>query len=185
VNGWAFSPLARTDFPLLARWLHEPHVARWWADDASPAGLEADYGGCMDGTEPAEVFIALRDEAPAGLAQRLAWADYPEYLAEVRPLLAMPPAAWSIDYLIGSPRDIGRGLGTAMLRAFTAQLWADQPGATAIVVPVHEENIASWRALEKCGYLRVASGMLRPDNPRDSWRHVVYRRDRPADARSA
>ncbi|TWO71046.1 acetyltransferase [Caenimonas sedimenti] len=185
MNGWTFRPLQRADFPLLSRWLQEPHVARWWADDVSLAGIEADYGGCIDGTEPADVFIALLDGVPTGLAQRLAWTAYPQYLEDVRPLLSMPASAWSIDYLIGSPRDTGRGLGTAMLHAFTDLLWRDRPAANAVVVPVHEENVASWRALEKCGYLLVASGDLAPDNPQDSPRHVIYRIDRPAVARSA
>ena len=29
-------PLQRADFPLLARWLAEPLVARWWAHETTP-----------------------------------------------------------------------------------------------------------------------------------------------------
>jgi aminoglycoside 6'-N-acetyltransferase len=68
MNGYSFRPIARSDFAMLSGWLSQPHVARWWADDASPEGVEADYGAVIDGTEPREVFIARRDGSTIGLA---------------------------------------------------------------------------------------------------------------------
>ncbi len=71
---FTFTPLRRCDFSLLSEWLSTPHVARWWDDDPSLAAIEADYGGCVDGTETAEVFIAHCDGAEAclgHLARRL------------------------------------------------------------------------------------------------------------------
>jgi aminoglycoside 6'-N-acetyltransferase len=50
-----------------------------------------------------------------------------------------------------------------------------------VIVPVHADNIASWRTLEKAGLTRVAHGELDPDNPIDDRRHYIYRVDRPAD----
>ena len=47
-----FRRLTRDDFGLLARWLAEPHVHRWWFHD--PAAVERDFGPVADGTEPAE-----------------------------------------------------------------------------------------------------------------------------------
>ena len=46
------------------------------------------------------------------------------------------------------------------------------------LVPVHADNRASWRALERAGFTRVAEGDLEPDNPQDTRDHVVYRRRR-------
>ncbi len=46
------------------------HVTRWWNDGPSLAAIEADYGGVVDGTEPAAAFIAYRDAVPIGLIQR-------------------------------------------------------------------------------------------------------------------
>lgn len=178
-GAWTFRALARSDFALLAHWLQQPHVARWWADDATPAGLEADYGPVIDGTEPCDVFIALREGAPVGLIQRLRWTAYPDYVREVEALLALPAGAWSIDYLVGEGHHTGRGWGRAMIAAFAARMWADEPEATCIVVPVHADNHASWRVLEAVGFRRVASGALTPDNPVDSTDHCVYRLDCP------
>lgn len=176
--GFEFRPLARADFALLAHWLAQPHVQRWWADDASPEGIEAGYGGTIDGTEPCEVFIALYQGAPAGLIQRLGLDAYPQYLADLAPILPVPPNAWSIDYLVGEAGSTGRGLGTEMIEAFTRRLWSDVPQASALIVPMHAENRWSWRALERAGYHRAASGLLEPDNPADSREHYVYRLDR-------
>jgi hypothetical protein len=41
-------------------------------------------------------------------------------------------------------------------------------------------NGASWRALERAGFHRVAEGELTPDNAADPPDHVVYRLTRPA-----
>jgi hypothetical protein len=49
-----------------------------------------------------------------------------------------------------------------------------------VIVAVHADNAASWRALEKAGLTRVGSGEIAPDNPIDDRRHHVYRIDRPA-----
>jgi aminoglycoside 6'-N-acetyltransferase len=57
--------------------------------------------------------------------------------------------------------------------------WDDHPDAGCIIVPVVAANRASWRALEKAGLRRVATGELTPDNPVDDRLHHVYRVDRP------
>jgi aminoglycoside 6'-N-acetyltransferase len=33
-----------SDLPMLARWLAEPQVARWWNHDCSLEGVERDFG---------------------------------------------------------------------------------------------------------------------------------------------
>ncbi len=48
-------------------------------------------------------------------------------------------------------------------------------------MPVAAGNRASWRALERAGFTRIAAGPLPPDNPIDPPDHVVYRLMRPAE----
>ena len=170
-----FRPLRREDFPTLARWLAEPLVARWWDDDAWPEALERDFGPCIDGREPTEVFVVSADGEEFGLIQRYPVAAYPEDLAELAEVLPVPPGALSIDYFIGEPGHRGRGLGAAMIAAFVAQTWEAAPGAGEVLVPVAAGNTGSWRALERAGFTRAAEGELEPDNPRDPRDHVVYR----------
>ena len=182
MSNYSFRPIARSDFELLGGWLLQPHVLRWWADDASPEGVEADYGPCVDGVEASEVFIAHRDSAVFGLVQRLRLDAYPQYLAEIAAIVPVPPCTWSVDYLVGDPAHTGRGWGTELVAAFTHRLWHDDVSARAVVVPVHAANRFSWRALERAGYVRIATGLLEPDNPADHRNHFLYRIDRPSDS---
>jgi aminoglycoside 6'-N-acetyltransferase len=175
-----FRRVGRHDFPLLAQWLAHPHVARWWCHDFSPEGVERDFGASADGTEPSEDWFALLHGRPVGLVQRCRVADYPEYAAEFAQHIEVPPGAVTLDYLVGEPDDTGRGLGTAMVRAMVERTWADYPDTPAIVVAVVAANRPSWRALEKAGFRRIASGDLTPDNPVDDPLHYIYRIDRPA-----
>ena len=72
------------DFPLLARWLAAPHVARWWDDETSVEAVERDFGPSARREEPNEDCLAFLDGAPLGLVQRSFWHDYPEHAQEPR-----------------------------------------------------------------------------------------------------
>ncbi len=175
----SFERLSRAHFPMLGRWLAEPHVARWWAHDPSPAAVESDFGDVVDGLEPAEDHLVLADGVPVGILQYCRFHDYPEYVDDMAPVYPVSDGMASIDYLIGDPDRVGRGLGTAMIAAFVDRVWAQEPGVSSIVVPVHAANVASWRALMAAGFRAVAEGDITPDNPIDDRAHVILRIDRP------
>jgi aminoglycoside 6'-N-acetyltransferase len=174
-----FQPLRREDFPLLAHWLAEPLVHRWWNDESTLEAVERDYGPCVDGTEPAEVFVAHVDGRPVGLVQRYEISAYPEDGAELLALCPGTPGAFSVDYLIGDAAARGSGLAARMIAEFVELSWARHPDAAEVVVPVAAGNRASWRSLERAGFTRIAEGELTPDNPVDPRDHVVYRLARP------
>lgn len=174
-------PLRRTDFPLLARWLAEPLVARWWAHDPSPEALERDFGPSLDGRDRCVLLVVVADGRDVGLVQHYPLDDEPAHRTELAPLLAVPAGAVSLDYLLGEPSARGRGLGAEAVAAALADAWARHPGSRDAVVPVHADNRASWRALERAGFTRVAAGELTPDNPADSREHLVLARRRPGE----
>jgi aminoglycoside 6'-N-acetyltransferase len=172
-----FEPLRRAGFGLVASWLTEPVVARWWYHDSSVDGVERDFGPAVDGVEPTEIFLATIDGTPFGLIQRYLISSYPEYHVELNAVYDVPPMALSIDYLIGEPSRRGGGLGAAMIADFVRASWPVFPDTNAVVVAVCVGNTASWRALERAGFRRVATGDLKPDNPIDPADHYVYRLD--------
>ncbi|GLW09743.1 aminoglycoside N(6')-acetyltransferase [Microtetraspora sp. NBRC 13810] len=170
--------LKERDFPLLKAWLEQPHVARWWNHETSPEAVARDFGPSARGERPSEDLLVLLDGRPLGLVQRVMLADAPHSVAELAAVLPVPEGAVGIDYLIGEPEQVGRGLGPAMIRALVERTWTDLPSATCVMVPVSAANRASWRALEKAGLRRVAEGEMEPDNPIDGPVHYVYRIDR-------
>ncbi|WP_285592433.1 GNAT family N-acetyltransferase [Actinomycetospora sp. NBRC 106378] len=175
-----FRRVARDDFPLIGRWLAEPHVARWWAHDPSPAAVERDFGRTLRGEEPAEDLVADLDGRPLGLCQRSFWHAYPEEVAEYAGQIDVPTDAMTIDYLVGDPAEVGHGIGTALIRDLAADTFVTHPDAGCLLVPVATGNRASSRALEKAGFRFVGAALASPDNPVDPPDHRVYRLDRSA-----
>lgn len=169
------------DFPLLGRWLAQPHVARWWNHDTAPEAVERDFIASARREEQNEDFLALLDDEPVGLVQRSRLADYPEYLTEFEAIVPVPAGTATLDYFIGDPERVGQGLGPRLIAAMVARTWPDYPDTPAILVAVVAANRASWRALEKAGAVRVGTGEMEPDNPIDAPTHHVYRFDRPTD----
>lgn len=54
-----FHPLRREDLPLMHRWLHEPHVRRWWhaAVPMTPEWVEAKYTPRIEGASTTHCFV--------------------------------------------------------------------------------------------------------------------------------
>jgi aminoglycoside 6'-N-acetyltransferase len=168
-------PATRADFPMIAGWLGQPHVARWWVHPPSVEFVEEYYGPAIDGTDPTELFIVEVDGRAAGLIQRYRHDDNPEWDAAVG-----VPSAAGIDYLIGEPDLVGRGIGTAAIAAFVPMVFARYPDLDRVVAVPQQANVGSWRILEKAGFRRVWAGTLDSDDPSDSGPSYVYAIDRPA-----
>jgi aminoglycoside 6'-N-acetyltransferase len=175
----ALRQMQREDLPLLAGWLQQPHVSEWWRDE--PRGLpdvEAKYGPCIDGSDPTELFVVESDGRPVGMAQCYRIADEPEWSRVFDEIVDVSAAA-GIDYLIGEPDAVGRGVGSATVAAMVALVY-DRLPATSIVVTVQQSNVASWRALERAGFRRVWAGELDSPDPSDAGPEYVYLIDKDA-----
>lgn len=134
--------LTAEDLPLLATWLQEPQVLRWWNHDTSAEAVERDFGPSVRGKEPGEDLLVLLDGRPVGLLQRSVIADYPQDLAEFSALVDVPDGAVELDYLIGPAGLRGRGLGTRMIAAAVEDTWSAHPAAPAVLVAVVAANPA-------------------------------------------
>lgn len=88
---------------MLFGWLLQPHVAAWWRDvPVDLAAVEAEYGPCIDGDGPTELFVATCDGRPTGMIQRYLIADEPDWTAALAEPVDISNAV-GIDYLIGVP----------------------------------------------------------------------------------
>lgn len=174
-----FRRMTRADFERLATWLAEPHVHRWWHHEFTAEAVERDFGPTVDGDDPSRDYIVDLDGAPIGVIQWMRYADFPDDEAELTTVIPLPADARCVDYFIGDPALVGRGIGSAVIAAFVTHVWATDDEASCIVVPVCSANVASWRALQKAGFCTVARGDLEPDNPIDDPKHEILRLDRP------
>ena len=147
----SFRRLVDDDLPMLHRWLNEPGVVRWWeGDDVSWDGVVATYGS--GSTDPTEHWIAVVDGVDVGWIQCYSMVDEPDE-ALLWCALGIDETAAGVDYLIGEAANRGRGVGSAMLAAFVADVvFALHPDWTQAAAAPLEANRASWGALERAGF---------------------------------
>lgn len=164
----SFRALDRSDFPLLQRWLSEPHVDAWWHEPFDLPRLEQKYGPRIDGIEPTHVFIIEHEDQPIGWIQWYRWSDYPEHAAQLK---AEPEAA-GIDLSIGEASSIGRGLGSSAIRDFVFSVVSVESGITAVVTDPEERNGRSIHAFEKAGFIPIRTVQVRGENVRRRVMHL-------------
>jgi aminoglycoside 6'-N-acetyltransferase len=165
--------ITEADLPAVEAWLALPHVARWWTPDATPEAETAKYRERIrqetgqretgqrgkdheeragQGREPAtHMLMVIVDGMPVGWCQWYLWADYP---AEAEAIGARDGEI-GIDYAIGDPAQIGRGIGSTLIATLVAEARRRHPGAGILTTP-EAANIASRRVLEKNGFRLVA-----------------------------
>jgi aminoglycoside 6'-N-acetyltransferase len=165
---------------LLVEWFGRPHVAVWWREAADLDAVETAYGPMVDGSDPTEGFIALRQGAqPIAFIQRYRLDDNRQWQESVAVGVGHLTGA-GIDYLIGDDAQTGQGLGRQMIADFVDLTWTRYPDISDVVVAVQQENVASWKALEGAGFGRVWAGTLASEDPSDQGPSYLYRLARPA-----
>ena len=165
-----FRPLTAGDLPLLHDWLARPHVVAWWGAPPSLAEVEADYAPALVGAIPHWCYLAYRGEQPVGFVQAYApvafhhegwWLDEHD------------PGVRGIDQFLADADQLGCGLGTVMVRAFVARLFAD-PAVSRVQTDPAPENGRAIRCYEKAGF-HAAGEVDTPDG-----RALLMYVDRPA-----
>jgi RimJ/RimL family protein N-acetyltransferase len=163
-------PLARDDFSLLQRWLTTAHVQTWWrGEPATPDDIAHKYGPRVDGLAPTRVFVIQTAGHPVGIIQCYRHTDHPDWNRAV----GIHPAA-GIDYLIGEPDQLGRGIGSTAIASFTQHVFALYPEIDTIVAAPQADNHASRRALEKAGFALHGERHLDSDDPSDTGPSAIY-----------
>jgi aminoglycoside 6'-N-acetyltransferase len=170
----SFRPLRRADFPTLARWQASPHVARWWRDPADLATITSKYTPNVEGRDPTEVFVIQVDGSAVGIIQRYLIADYPDWAA----VIGFGDAV-GIDYYLGAGELTGKGIGSRAIARFAGETLARYPEVPLVVAAPQQDNVASWRALEKAGFERLWAGQPDSDDPSDAGPAYVYGLRRP------
>lgn len=156
-----FQSLTNAHFPLLLRWLEEPHVKVWWDHNIqwNMQKIEAKYGEYVDGFKTINLMgesvkkaihahIIEYDDQSIGYIQYYDHHDFlpePAYMAE-----ELPKSLARIDWYIGERNFTGRGIGSQALRVFL-ELYVFEH-FEAVLVEVDKTNQAAIRAYEKAGF---------------------------------
>ena len=148
---YAFQPMTADDMPVVQRWLAEPHVAEWWHD---PETLEF-VGSDLDHPDLAQ-FIVSADGRPFAYLQCYQIGDWHVGFGP------QPSGTRGLDQFIGEADMLGRGHGSAFIRAFIDRLFAR--GVPRMVLDPRPDNPRAIRAYEKAGFEKA--GMVdTPDGP--------------------
>jgi aminoglycoside 6'-N-acetyltransferase len=168
-------PLTADDLPLVTRWLREPHVARWYLAGSSAAQEADDLRRSVAGNQGVRALMVLRDDEPIGWCQWYFCGDDPDWAQE----MGAGPGDVGVDYAIGDPGSVGRGLGTALVDALVVRVRAEHPHV-ALVSDPDARNVASRRVLEKNGFRLVEVKALASEPTDDPM--AIYRLEAPAGA---
>jgi aminoglycoside 6'-N-acetyltransferase len=142
--------MTREDFPTARRWLEIAEVRRWWTDPDGAASLDEE-----DLADPnLSMWIVSHEDRPFAYLQ-----DYDPHAWPDHPFGFLPPGARGIDQFIGEPDMLGRGHGSAFIRAYVDRLFA--AGAPAVGTDPDPANARAIRAYEKAGF----TGLETRDTP--------------------
>jgi aminoglycoside 6'-N-acetyltransferase len=141
--------VTRGDLDLLASWLREPHVARWWGDPTK-ALAEIDAALTDPSTQP--MIVELQGEPIAYLQQ------YDPHMEKSHPYRDQPRGTLGLDLTIGRSELVGVGHGSAMLRRHADQLFG--AGVPRLIIDPHPDNSRAIRAYEKAGFRRIGERTL-------------------------
>ncbi len=142
-----FRPLGMADLPLLHEWLVRPHVAQWWSPTPSFAEVEQEFEPLISGQSTTRPYLVLGDGVPIGYIQSYVAKDsgdgwWPD---------EQDPGVRGIDQFLAQAEQLGRGIGTAMVRAFVERLFADAE-VIRIQTDPSPRNPRAIRCYEKAGF---------------------------------
>lgn len=155
VTGVELRPLAEGDLDAVCGWLRRPHVARWWPPDLDLTAEREKFRRRIRGEDPTHMLVIEVAGRPVGWCQWYRWGDEPDAAD-----YGATSADFGIDYAIGEPSAIGRGIGTRMVAVLIGQVRSRHPTA-GFLVDVDPANRASQRVLEHNGFALVGVRAVR------------------------
>jgi aminoglycoside 6'-N-acetyltransferase len=138
-TAYRFRPMAAHDLAPVRAWQMAPHVQEWWDDD--PISLAS-----ADEPELDQYIVAV-DGRPFAYLQCYLQSAYPE-----NGLGTHPAGTRGIDQFIGVSDMVGRGHGSAFIRAFVEGLLA--AGVPRVITDPSATNGRAIRAYAKAGFSR-------------------------------
>jgi RimJ/RimL family protein N-acetyltransferase len=144
---------------MLHEWLHRSHVSEWWGDPGTCAEIERNYLPYTQEESTTRGYIVLFEHEPIGFIQSYVVIASGDGWWEQE----TDPGARGIDQFLAHPEQLGRGLGSAMVRAFVDQLFQD-PAVTQVQTDPSPTNERAIRSYRRAGFVAVGE-VITPDGP--------------------
>ena len=143
------------DMKLMHTWLNEPHLRPFYRQGPDPLeSVEAKYLPRLDVASRTACVVASIEDQPFGYMQWYLNRSYPEYGIE----LLEREFGVSIDYFIGDPRYLNRGLGSMMLVALVNEIEPGLAPEDRVFCIAHaDENVRAIRCTTRAGFVRASS----------------------------
>lgn len=164
-----FHPLRPLHFPLLTKWLMEPHVKPFydpgiiWTEDLVYQKFTPYAEGfkTADGIrKPIHAFIFHLEDLPIGYIQYYNAYDFPRHGYQLQEKLSHSQvedgSLASMDLFIGDKEWIGKGIGPMVIQKFLQEK-IHQDFGTCVVDPNHEQAI---RCFTKAGFVKGPSPLM-------------------------
>ena len=164
-----FRPLTAEDLLMLHEWLQRPHIRQWWKEPTNIAELQHDYLQPIFEESSARAYVAFLEDIPIGFIQSYVvmgsgegwWEDETDR------------GARGIDQFLANAKQLGQGLGSAMVLAFVDQLFKN-PRVTTVQTDPSPENERAIRCYRPARFVALRK-VTTPDGPallmRTVWSH--------------
>ena len=150
------------DLAMLYEWLNRSHIVEWWGgEEARPtlADVQEQYLPSVLAQESVTPYIAMLNGEPIGYAQSYVALGSGDGWWEEE----TDPGVRGIDQSLANASQLGKGLGTKLVRALVELLFND-PEVTKIQNGPVAEQLASDPMLRESGFERQGT-VTTPDGP--------------------
>ncbi|MFG1908321.1 GNAT family N-acetyltransferase [Kribbella sp. NPDC048928] len=139
---------APPDAPLIALWMAQPHVRRWWHQGWSVErwAQEIEQQAAGEHSRPCVITLDAEEFAYVEL-YRVRQDRLAEYYA-------YDDEDWGVHVAIGDSTRVGRGLGRRLLRTVADTVLRSEPACTRVVAEPDIENTPSVRAFAAAGFVQ-------------------------------
>lgn len=135
-----FEPVTELHKPILREWLSRPHAQEWWG------AVDEEIALIYDDKGEHEPFIALVNGESIAYIQ--AW--WPSKHPDLPWQHKMTLTTRGIDITIGDFLNLGKGLGSMIIKHFAVKLFSE--GATRLVIDPDITNKRAVAAYTKAGF---------------------------------
>ncbi len=148
-----FDVLTENHFSLLLKWLETLHVKTWWDSQLewTPELIQKKYEPYLNGSNLMKAYIFSVESKPIGYIQYYNKHDFPR---EHDYAMELPESCAAIDWYIGEPEFIGRGIGPRALELFLDTLVF--PNFDTVFVDPDTANASAIRAYEKIDFKTIS-----------------------------